>query len=36
MPTPGYLCLGASESLLRYATGFQIEEIDGAYLYVKR
>jgi chemotaxis protein methyltransferase CheR len=36
MPTPGYLCLGASESLLRYTTRFQIEEIDGSYLYVKR
>ncbi len=36
MPTPGYLCLGASESLLRYTTRFEIEEIDGAYVYVKR
>lgn len=36
MPVPGYLCLGASESLLRYTTRFELEEIRGAYLYVKR
>ena len=35
MPVPGYLCLGASESLLRYSTRFQLEEIGGAYVYVK-
>jgi chemotaxis protein methyltransferase CheR len=36
MPTPGYLCLGASESLLRVATQFELEEIGGAFVYVKR
>jgi chemotaxis protein methyltransferase CheR len=36
MPTPGYLCLGASESLLRYTTRFELEEVGGAYIYVKR
>ncbi len=36
MPVPGYLCLGASESLLRYTTRFELEEIRGAYVYVKR
>jgi chemotaxis protein methyltransferase CheR len=36
MPTPGYLCLGASESLLRMATAFELEEIGGAFVYVKR
>src|SRR5580765_4101537 len=36
MPTPGYLCLGASESLLRLSNRFELEEIDGAFVYVKR
>ena len=36
MPTPGYLCLGASESLLRIATRFELEQIGGAFVYVKR
>jgi chemotaxis protein methyltransferase CheR len=36
MPTPGYLCVGASESLLRITTCFDLEEIGGAFLYVKR
>ncbi len=35
MPSPGYLCLGASESLLRVTTGFQLQEVDGAFVYVK-
>ena len=35
-PTPAYLCLGASESLLRLATRFELEEIGGAFVYVKR
>ena len=35
MPSPGYLCLGASESLLRMQTGFELEEIGGAFVYVK-
>ena len=36
MPTPGYLCVGASESLLTVTTAFSLEEIDGAFVYVKR
>jgi chemotaxis protein methyltransferase CheR len=34
MPRPGYLCLGASESLLRYATSFDLRELGGAFIYV--
>jgi chemotaxis protein methyltransferase CheR len=36
MPAPGYLCLGASESLLSVTTPFALEEVDGAFVYVKR
>jgi chemotaxis protein methyltransferase CheR len=36
MPTPGYLCVGASESLLRLSTRFELEEIHDAFVYVKR
>jgi len=36
MPSPGYLCVGASESLLRVTTRFGLEEINGAFIYVKR
>jgi chemotaxis protein methyltransferase CheR len=36
MPTPGFLCVGASESLLRVTTRFELEEIAGAFVYVKR
>ena len=35
MPSPGYLCVGASESLLRIATGFELKEIGGAFVYVR-
>jgi len=35
-PTPAYLCLGASESLLRTPSRFDLEEIGGAFVYVKR
>jgi chemotaxis protein methyltransferase CheR len=35
MPTPGYLFVGASESLLRLTTDFQFQEIGGAFVYVK-
>lgn len=35
MPDPGYLCVGASESLLRLATRFDLQEIGGAFVYVK-
>jgi chemotaxis protein methyltransferase CheR len=36
MPSPGYLCVGAAESLLKLATAFELEEIGGAFVYVKR
>jgi len=36
MPAPGYLCVGASESLLRATNRFALEEIGGAFVYVKR
>ncbi len=35
MPTPGYLCIGAAESLLRLNTRFDLREMSGAYVYVK-
>ena len=35
-PTPAYLGLGASESLLKTSTAFQLEEIGGAFVYVKK
>jgi chemotaxis protein methyltransferase CheR len=35
MPDPGFLCVGASESLLRLATRFELKEIGGAFVYVK-
>ena len=36
MPSPGYLCVGASESLLRIPSAFELEEIGGAFIYVLR
>ena len=36
MPVPGYLCLGASESLLNITTAFELVEVDGAFVYAKR
>ena len=36
MPSPGYLCVGASESLLSVTSAFTLEEIDRAFVYVKR
>jgi chemotaxis protein methyltransferase CheR len=35
MPSPGYLCVAASESLLRRTTVFDLQEIGGAFMYVK-
>jgi chemotaxis protein methyltransferase CheR len=35
MPDPAYLCVGASESLLRMGSRFQLQEIGGAFIYVK-
>jgi chemotaxis protein methyltransferase CheR len=36
MPAPGYLFVGVSESLLRLTTDFELQEIGGAFVYVKR
>lgn len=36
MPVPGYLFVGASESLLRVTTRLSLEEVGGAFVYVKR
>jgi chemotaxis protein methyltransferase CheR len=36
MPTPGYLCVAAAESLLRVTTRFELEDIGGSFIYVKR
>jgi chemotaxis protein methyltransferase CheR len=36
MPSPGYLCVAASESLLRRTTVFELQEIGGAFMYVKQ
>ena len=35
MPTPGYLCVGAAESLLRISDRFELEQIGDAFVYVK-
>lgn len=35
MSTPGYLCVGASESLLRVTSRFELEQVDDAFIYVK-
>lgn len=36
MPSPGYLCVGSAESLLKSGAGFDMQEIGGAYVYVKQ
>lgn len=36
MPVPGYLCVAASESLLKLTNDFEFQEIGGAFVYVKR
>ena len=35
MASPGFLCVGAAESLLRLNTAFELRELGGAYVYVK-
>ena len=35
MPVPGYLCVGAAESLLRRTVAFELKDIGGAFMYVK-
>lgn len=36
MPKNSYLCIAASESLLRLTNNFELQEIGGAFIYVKR
>lgn len=36
MPPGGYLCIGASESLLRISSSFELQDIAGAFVYVRR
>jgi len=36
MPPVGYLCVGASESLLRITDRFELEQVADAFVYVKR
>ena len=36
MPKPGHLFVGASESLLRSKTAFELDEVGGAFVYVNR
>jgi chemotaxis protein methyltransferase CheR len=36
MPTPGYLFIGASESLLNISDRFMLEDLERAFVYVKR
>jgi chemotaxis protein methyltransferase CheR len=35
MDSPGFLFLGVSESLFRMNTGFELQEVGGAFVYVK-
>jgi len=35
LSSPGFLCVGAAESLLRTPSRFELREIGGAYVYVK-
>jgi chemotaxis protein methyltransferase CheR len=35
MPKPGYLFLGAAESLLKFTTQFRLQEIGRAFVYIK-
>jgi chemotaxis protein methyltransferase CheR len=35
LPSPGFLCVGAAESLLKAGTGLDLQDIGGAYVYVK-
>ena len=35
LSVPGFLCIGAAESLLRVTPRFDLQDIGGAYVYVK-
>jgi chemotaxis protein methyltransferase CheR len=36
MPSPGYLFVGASESLVNITDRFYLEDVDRAFVYMKR
>jgi chemotaxis protein methyltransferase CheR len=36
MPRPGYLAVGVSESLLKVTNDFDLQDVAGAFMYVKR
>ena len=36
MRRPGYLCIAAAESLLRLSTPFSLEDVGGAFVYVRK
>jgi chemotaxis protein methyltransferase CheR len=36
MSRPGYLCIAAAESLLRLSTPFSLEDVGGAFVYVRK
>ena len=36
MPQGGYLCIGASESLLQVTSAFELEQIGSAFVYVRQ
>ena len=36
MPTPGFLFVGASESLVSVTDRFMLEDVERAFVYVKR
>jgi chemotaxis protein methyltransferase CheR len=36
MPRPGYLAVGVSESLLKVTNDFDLQDVGGAFMYVKR
>ena len=35
MPRPGFLFVGAAESLLKFTTQFRLQQIEGSFVYVK-
>jgi chemotaxis protein methyltransferase CheR len=36
MPAPGYLAIGVAESLLKITNDFDLQDVGGAFMYVKR
>lgn len=35
MPTPGFLCIGSAESLLRLTSRFELRDLGGAFVYAR-